>query len=51
MKNIPNIKLFLQKNAKFSSAGAPPPDLRRLGALPPDPRTRASGSSASRPTK
>ena len=47
------MKLFLQKNAKFSSAGAPPPDphaygswglcpqtpigLRRLGALPPDP--------------
>ena len=35
------MKLFLQKNAKFSSAGgsAPrPPCLRRLGALPPNPQ-------------
>ena len=34
------MKLFLQKNAKFSSAGgsAPrPPSLRQLGASPPDP--------------
>ena len=40
-QNSPKIKLFLQKNAKFSSAGgsAPrPPCLRRLGALPPDPQ-------------
>ena len=37
----PKIKLFLKKNAKFSSAGgsAPkPPCLRRLGVLPPDPQ-------------
>ena len=35
------MKLFLQKNAKFSSAGgsAPrPPCLRQLGALPPNPQ-------------
>ena len=25
-QNSPKMKLFLQKNAKFSSAGAPPPD-------------------------
>ena len=31
------MKLFLQKNAKFSSASRPP-CLRRLGALPPDPQ-------------
>ena len=40
-QNNPKIKLFLQKNAKFSSAGgfAPrPPCLRRLGAWPPDPQ-------------
>ena len=40
-QNSPKIKLFLQKNAKFSSAGgkAPrPPCLRRLGALPPNPQ-------------
>ena len=37
--NSSNIKLFLQKNAKFSSAGLRPqtPSLRQLGALPPDP--------------
>ena len=28
------IKLFLQKNAKILSAGAPPPDPRAIGALP-----------------
>ena len=36
-QNSPKMKLFLQKNSKFSSAGgsAPrPPCLRRLGALP-----------------
>ena len=49
------MKLFLQKNANFSSAGAPPPNprafgglghcpqtpigLRRLGASPPHPKT------------
>ena len=61
------MKLFLQKNAKFSSAGAPPPDprasggwglypqtpsLRQLGASPPDPHwPPAAGGSASRPPK
>ena len=44
------MKLFLQKNAKFSSAGgaAPrPPCLRRLGGLPPDPHwPPAAGGSA-----
>ena len=61
------MKLFLQKNAKFLSAGgsAPkPPCLRRLGALPqtsslwqlgakpPDPHwPPAAGGSASRPPK
>ena len=46
------MKLFLQKNAKFSSGGgsAPrPPCLRRLGALPPDPQTPAAGGFAPRP--
>ena len=58
------MKLFLQKNAKFSSAGgfAPRPScLRRLGALPPNPQPPASppdphwppaaGGSAPRPLK
>ena len=38
----PKIELFLQKNAKFSSAGSyasSPPCFRRLGALPPDLQT------------
>ena len=42
------MKLILQKNAKFSSAGgsAPrPPCLRRLGALPPNPQPPALGAS------
>ena len=42
------MKLFLQKNAKFSSAGgsAPrPPCLRRLGAFPPNPSLRQQGAS------
>ena len=53
-QNSPKIKLFLQKNAKFSSAGdsAPRPpcvwrirpqtpiNLRRLGTPPPDPSTQ-----------
>ena len=46
------MKLFLQKNAKFSSAGgsAPtPPCLRRLGALPPNPQPPAAGGFAPRP--
>ena len=46
------MKLFLQKNAKFSSAGgsAPrPPCLRRLGALPPNPQSPAAGGFASPP--
>ena len=30
-QNSPTIKLFLQKNAKFLSAGAPPPDPRASG--------------------
>ena len=48
------MKLFLRKNAKFSSAGgsAPrPPCLRRLGALPPNPQTPAAGGFASTPPK
>ena len=61
------MKLFLQKNAKFSNAGgAAPrphasggwglcpqtPSLRRLGALPPDPHwPPAAGGSAPRPPK
>ena len=39
--NSPKIKLFLQKNAKFWSAGGSSPTpscLRRLGAPPPDPQ-------------
>ena len=46
------MKLFLQKNAKFLSAGgsAPrPPCLRRLGALPPNPQPPAAGGFAPRP--
>ena len=46
------MKLFLQKNAKFSSAwcSAPrPPRLRRLGVLPPDPQPPAAEGFASRP--
>ena len=44
-QNIPKMKLFLQKNAKFSCLrrlGALPPTpigLRRLGAPPPYPQT------------
>ena len=37
------MKLFLQKNAKFSS-------LRRLGALLPDPQSPAAGGFAPRPS-
>ena len=40
-QNSPKMKLFLQKNAKFTSArgSAPrPPCLRRLGALLPNPQ-------------
>ena len=51
-QNNPKMKLFLQKNAKFSSAGgsAPrPPCLRRLGALPPNLQPPASGGFAPRP--
>ena len=50
--NNPKIKLFLQKNAKFSSAGgsAPrPPYLRRVGALLPKPQSLAAGGIAPRP--
>ena len=49
-QNSPKMKLFLQKNAKFLSAGgsAPrPPCLRRLGALLSNPR--ASGGWGLRP--
>ena len=48
------MKLFLQKNAKFSSAGGSalrPPCLRRLGALPPTPQSPAGGGFAPRPPK
>ena len=53
-QNSPKIKLFLQKNAKFSSAGgfAPkPPCFRRLGDLPPNPQPLATGGFAPRPPK
>ena len=53
-QNSSKIKLFLQKNAKFSSAGgsAPrPPCLRRLGALPPNPQAPTAGGFAPRPPK
>ena len=46
------MKLFLQKNAKFLSAGGSdprPPCLRRLGALPPNPQPPAAGGFAPRP--
>ena len=52
------MKLFLQKNAKFSSVGGSDgwglcpqtPSLRRLGALPPDPHWPPAGEgSAPRP--
>ena len=51
-QNSSKIKLFLQKNAKFSSAGgfAPrPPYLRRLGALPTDPQPPEAGGFTPRP--
>ena len=41
------MKLFLQKNAKFRSAGGSAPRLpclRRLGALPPNPSLRPVGA-------
>ena len=46
-QNSPKMKLFLQKNAKFSSAGGSvprPPCLRRLWALPPHPQPPAAGA-------
>ena len=46
------MKSFLQKNAKFSSAGGSasrPPCLRRLGALPPNPLPPAAGGFAPDP--
>ena len=60
------MKLFLQKNAKFSSAGGSAPDprasglglcpqtpsLKQLGASPPDPHwPPAAGGSAPSPPK
>ena len=53
-QNSPQMKLFLQKNAKFSSAGGSsprPPCPRRLGAFPPNPQPPATGGLASRPPK
>ena len=53
-QNSPKIKLFLQKNAKFSSAPQKefPPRLRRLGASPPDPHLLpAAGGSSPSPKK
>ena len=50
--NCPKIKLFLQKNAKFSSAGgsAPrPPYLRCVGPLVPNPQPLAAGASLTDP--
>ena len=46
------MKLFLQKHAKFSSAGGSAPRplcLRRLGALPLNPQPPAAGGFAPRP--
>ena len=46
------MKLFLQKNAKFSNAwgSAPtPPCLRRLGALLPNPQPSVAGGFAPTP--
>ena len=51
-QNSPKMKLFLQKNAKFSSTGgsAPrPPCIRRLGALPPNPQSPAARGFAPSP--
>ena len=51
-QNSSKIKLFLQKKAKFSSAGGSTPTLpclRRLGALPPDPQPPAAGGFAPDP--
>ena len=51
-QNSPKIMLFLQKNAKFSSASGSAPRplcLRRLGAFPPNPQPLAAGGSAPRP--
>ena len=48
----PKIKVFLQKNAKFLSAGGSahrPPCLRRLGALPPNLQPPAAGGFVPRP--
>ena len=46
------MKLFLQKNVKFSSAGGSAPRplcLRRLGASPPNPQPPAAGGFTPRP--
>ena len=51
-QNSPKMKLFLQKNAKFLSAGGSvplPPCLRQLRALPPNPQPPAAGGFAPRP--
>ena len=51
-QNSPEIRLFLQKNAKFLSAGGSAPVPPLAGALPPDPYYPLSnGSSAPRPPK
>ena len=53
-QNSPKIMIFLQKNAKISSAGdsAPRPlCLQRLEALPPNPQPPAAGGFAPRPPK
>ena len=53
-QNSPKIKLFLQKNAKFLSAGGSTPRpsrLRRLGALPPNTQPPAAGGYAPKPPK
>ena len=50
-QNSFKLKLFLQKNAKFSIAGGStprPPFLRRLEALPPDLQPPAAGGFAPR---
>ena len=43
------MKLFLQKNAKFSSAGAPPPDPRASGGWGFAPKPPAAGIWGLRP--
>ena len=52
-QNSPKIKVILEKNAKYSSAGGSAPRspcFRKLGAFPPDPQPTAAGGFAPTPT-